>query len=350
MVFDCLKCRSAMPVLAIGLALFFGLTTHACQAAASGQAASILQPVRDYPLPGRATRWDYMSLDARRSLMFIAHLGDSAVVVVNTKTRAVVATIDHIAEVHGVLAVPELGRIYASATGTNEIVAIDATTFGIIARIPGGVYPDGIAYAPAVRKLYVSDENGATETVIDVQTNRRIATLPLGGSVGNTQYDPATRHIFVNVQGTGELVEIDPATDKIVRRIPLAGAEGNHGLLIEPARRWAFIACEDNDKLLLLDLKTGKVMSRFKVGRGPDVLAYDAGLGLLYAATESGVVSQFAVNARGIAKVGEALVGPNAHTMAVEPLTHEVYFPLKKIGQRPVLRIMKPALAQQASP
>lgn len=343
MMYNWSKYRSAMRLIAIGLTLVLGTQMNACQAAASTQNAFVLRLVGDYPLPGRATRWDYVTLDVARSRMFIAHLGDSVVVVVDTKTKAVVATIDNIGDVHGTLAIPEIDRVYASATKTNEVVAIDATTLKIIARIPGGIYPDGMAYAPDVHKLYVSDEHGNTETVIDVQSNKRIATISLGGSVGNSQYDPISRHIFINVQGTAELVEIDPATDTIVQRVPLSGADGNHGLLIEPTRRLAFIACEGNDKLLVLDLNSGKVVSRFDVGKGPDVLAYDAGLGLLYVASESGVVSQFVVNAQGVAKFGETFIGPNAHALAIEPSTHEVYFPLKEINQQPVLRIMRPS-------
>ncbi len=122
----------------------------------------------------------------------------------------------------------------------------------------------------------------------------------------------------------------------------LAGADGNHGLLIEPTRRLAFIACEGNDRLLVLDMNTMKIVARFNVGKGPDVLGYDAELGLLYVATESGMVSQFKVTAQGVTKDGEEFVGPNAHTLAVDPSTHEVYFPLNKIGRRPMLRVMRP--------
>jgi YVTN family beta-propeller protein len=303
----------------------------------------MLRQVWDYPLPGRATRWDYMSLDAGSSRLFIAHLGDSAVVVVNTKDKAVVGTIPGVSAVHGVLAVPELGRAYATATGRNEVVAIDSTSLKVTARIPTGKYPDGLAYAPEVHKLYVSDEEGKTETVVDVESNKRIATIPLGGGVGNTQYDPVSKHIFVNVQTTAELVEIDPAKDAVIQRIRLQGAAGNHGLLIEPTLRLAFIACEGNGKLLVLDLRTKQVTSTFEVGGDPDVLAYDRALGMLYVATESGVVHLFKVEAAGVDKVGEMPVGANAHTVAVDPATHEVFLPLKDARKPPVLRVMRPA-------
>lgn len=142
-----------------------------------------LASVADVPLGGRTTRLDYESLDAARHLLFIAHLGDSAVIVFDTQSQQVVTRIEGVSQVHGVLVVSEVGKVYASATGTNEVVAIDEDTLKITARIPGGVYPDGMAYVPALRKLYVSDEHGASETVIDVRTNTRVVTIALGATL-----------------------------------------------------------------------------------------------------------------------------------------------------------------------
>ena len=302
-----------------------------------------LKHVEDVPLPGRASRFDYESYDPGRHLLFIAHLGDSEVVVFDTLASRVVARIPGIAAVHGVLAVPELSRVYASATGSNEIVAIDEGTLKIIARMPGGVYPDGMAYAPDVRRLYVSDETGETETVIDVPSRRRIATLALAGEVGNSQYDVVSRHIFVNVQSQRQLVEIDPGTDTIVARIDLPGARGNHGLLIVPASRLALIACEENDRLLVLDMRTGKVIGAFAIGGDPDVLAFDPGSRTLYVAGEAGIVSMFSVVASHVSKIGEGRVGPNAHVVSVDSATHRTWFPLISVDGHPVLRIMAPS-------
>lgn len=317
------------------------LTGIAGANAARGPGQPLVQ-VADVPLGGNTTRLDYESLDAARHLLFIAHLGDSAVIVFDTQAQRVVTRIAGVSKVHGVLAIPELGRVYASATGTDEVVAIDEATLKVTARAPGGVYPDGMAYAPEVHKLYVSDEHGGGDTVIDVRTNTRVATIPLGGDVGNTQYDPVTKHIFANVQTRRQLVEIDPTSDKVIARIDLPGADSNHGLLIEPAQRRAFIACENNHKLLVLDLETRKVTASFDVGEDPDVLAYDPGLGYVYVAAESGIVSVLKTQAGRVSSVGGMLLGPNAHVVAVDPETHKSYFPLKDVGGHTILRIMSP--------
>jgi YVTN family beta-propeller protein len=295
----------------------------------------------DVPLGGRATRLDYASVDAGRQLLFIAHLGDGEVIVVDTESHRLVKRIANVAQVHGVLAIPELGRVYASATGTNEVVAIDEKTLEVTARMPGGTYPDGLAYSPETHKVYVSDEHGGTDTVIDTLTNKRIATVQIGGVIGNTQYDAASHHMFINAQSSHELVEVDPATDQILRRIKVPGADGNHGLLIDSASHRAFIACEGNDRLIVIDLGTGAALAQFPVAKDPDVLAFDAQRQKLYVAGESGEVSEFSVSGNSVSKSGESFLARNAHVVAVQPNTHEVYFPLMNVNGKPVLRIMQ---------
>jgi len=328
---------------AAGILMVLSAALPVCSQAGNPPSRLPLTRVADVPLPGNATRWDYASLDARRHHLFLAHLGDGAVVVFDTAQRKVVATISDVSHVHGVLYVPQLDRVYASATGTDEVVAIDAKTLRIIARTPGGDYPDGMAYAPGVHKLYVSDEHGGTDTVIDTAGNKRIATIPLGGEVGNTQYDPVSRHIFANVQTRDQLAEIDPAVDNVGRRIDLPGAAGNHGLYVDAPARLAFIACEGNDRLLVLDLASRKVLASFDVAKDPDVLAFDPGLGWLYVAGESGQVSVFKVRGKAVSEFGTARLGPNAHVVAVDPATHEAFFPLKPAHGKPMLRITRPS-------
>jgi len=316
----------------------------ACTAKAAHEASPTLPltHVVDVPLGGNTTRLDYESIDPARHLLFIGHLGDSAVIVFDTQSQRVASRIVNVSNVHGVLVIPELGRVYASATGSNEVVAIDEASLQITARMPGGTYPDGMAYAPDVHKLYVSDESGATDTVIDVNTNKRVATIALGGEVGNTQYDAVSKHIFSNVQTRNQLVEIEPATDKVIARIDLPGANGNHGLLIDASQRRAFIACEGNDTLLVLDLETKKVIATFNVGARPDVLAFDPALNHLYVASESGVVSLFKLESGVTSLLGEGLLGPHAHVVAVDPATHRAYFPLKNLDGHTALRVMSP--------
>ncbi len=305
------------------------------------QAAQLpLKLVADIPIGAATRRFDYESLDPKTGLLFMADLAGGRVLVVDVKANRLVKVIPNVSGVHGVLAVPEQRRVYASATGADEVVTIDERTLTVIGRGPSGHYPDGIAWEPTRNKLYVSDESGKVVGVIDAATNKLLSQIPMGGEVGNTQYDRADGLIYSNEQTTNELVAIDPAADKIAGRWPLPGCTENHGLLIDPQRQLAYVACQGNAKLLVISLKDHKVVSKQPIGAGPDVLAADFALSRLYVAGEAGVVSVFDISSPTLRKLGEEKLADNAHIVGVDPTSHRVYFPLRNLGGQAVLRVM----------
>lgn len=310
--------------------------------AAGSEAALGLRKVGDIPLQGGSTRFDYQTIDPERRLLFIAHLGAGQVVVFDMKQQKVVAYIHDISRVHGVLAVPEKGLVYATATGAHQVVVIDEQSHRVVARAGGGRFPDGLAYDPENQKVFVSDETGGAVVVIDARTNHRTNRIDLGGKVGNTHYDSLGRHIIAAAQGRNQLALIDPATEMVAAYIDLPGCKGPHGFYIDSPSRSAFVSCEDNARLVAVDLKTRRVIAGDNVGSSPDVLAFDSNSKRLYVAAESGVVAVFKAQGSTLKKIGQSYLAPNAHTIAVDSQTHLVYVPLKKVHGRPVLRIFEP--------
>src|SRR5207237_4011753 len=175
-----------------------------------------LRTLVDVPLTGGTTRLDYQSLDSDNGRLYIAHLWSDLMTVFDVNKQIIVGDVKDLKRVHGVLAVPELHRVYASATGTNELAVIDDNTLQVIARVPAGDYPDGVAYASKANKIYASDLHGKTDTVIDAKTNQVVTTIALGGGAGITQYDSVSEHIIVKAHGQNELEEIDPAKEQAI--------------------------------------------------------------------------------------------------------------------------------------
>lgn len=274
------------------------------------------------PLSGASNRFDYLSVDPASRRLYIAHMDSGELLVFDLARGRVIHTIKA-PGVHGVIAVPQLGRVFASATDDHEVLTLDAKTAKVIAHAPAGDYPDGLTYAANVKHVFVSDEAGGVETVIN-SSGRRIATIALGGGAGNVQYDAGSGHI-------------------IIRRISVP-CDHPHSLLIDSPHRLGFIACEGDARLLTLDLDNMKITGITLVGATPDVLAFDPKLGRLYVAAESGTVAVFNEGGKRLRKLGQAFLAPAAHTVAVDPTTHRVYFPLERgtTGQ-PELLVMKPS-------
>lgn len=301
----------------------------------------VLQALTDIPLPGNTSRFDYQSLDPVTGLLYIAHMDADQLLVFDTRTERVIATVADLPSVTGVLVVPELHQVFASIAGDHQVAVIDTHNLSVIARMGHIDFPDGLAYAPQAKRVFVSDESGGGEVVIDATTNRIVTTIDIGGEAGNTQNDPGSGCILVAVQSRNEVVAIDPTTDWIVTLFDVdSGCNGPHGLLIDSPKRMAFVACEDNARRLVVDLQTLRVTGMFPVGEGPDVLSFDPGWHRLYVASESSVLSVFAEQPSTLQPLGQLTIS-NAHSVVVDPRTHLVYLPLADVGGKPALRIMQ---------
>ncbi len=301
-----------------------------------------LQHLADIPLPGYTSRFDYQNLDSTTGRLYISHMDAGQLVVFDTTTQTVTGTVDDLPTVTGVLVVPELHRVFAAVAGDHQVAVIDTRDLRVIARLGTIGFPDGLAYAPQTRQVFVSDESGGGEVVIDAVTNQVVTTIDIGGEAGNTHYDAGSGCIVVAVQTQNQLVVVDPTTDQVVGKYEVKnGCQSPHGFLIDAPHRLAFVTCEDNATLLVVELTTMQVTATLATGDRPDVLAFDPGLNMLYVASEAGVVFIFDARGGTLDPVGDYRA-PHAHSVAVDPATHLVYLPLEDIDGQPVLRILAP--------
>lgn len=301
-----------------------------------------LRLVREIPLPGPASRFDYQSFDPSTGRIYLNHMNADRTVVFDADSGRVITEIIDLPRATGVWSVPQHHQVYVSAAGAHEVAIIDDRTLKVTARVRDIRFPDGIAYAAGADKVFVSDEAGGTDVVIDPKTTTKRSTIDLGGEAGNTHYDSVSHCILVAVQTKNEMVAIDPVSERIVQRYPLAGSDHPHGFTLDEPGRLAFISCEGNAALLVVDLRTMKVLQVLTVAGGPDVLVWDAAWRRLYVAAESGALNAYWLDDRTLRPAGEVRA-PHAHTVSVDPRTHLVYLPLENVNGRPVLRIFEPA-------
>jgi YVTN family beta-propeller protein len=303
-----------------------------------------LKSLGEISLPGNNSRFDYASLDAQRGLLFVAHLGASEIIEIDVNAGRVVRTIPNVSQVHGVLVIGPLGRVYATATGSNQVVAIDENTGAEIVRAPTGQYPDGLAYDSHRNTVWTTNEAAGTETVVDASTLQPRGTVDLGGQVGNVNYDSTRDRILVAVQDRNDLAIIDPAALTVQRRVALTGCEHPHGLTVDSPDGLSFVACDQNATLLTIDESDWRITGTNQIGEDPDVLDYDGTGHRLYVAAESGSVTVLALRDRVLAETGSGHLADGAHVVAVDPTTHRSYYPVPSgSGGHPALLVRAPA-------
>lgn len=313
-------------------------------AAPSGPALPLMLSA-EVDLPGKAVRFDYQDIDPAKQHLVIAHMNDDAVVVVNLD-GSVVKVLPGIPTARGVAVADDVGRIFVTSS-PNQLVIIDNDTLAEVGRVSTGRSPDGVGWDPMHRVVGVSDQgDGAISLIADSGSGTR-TQLALGSETGNVVFDPGRGIFWITVVADtppDQLVGVDPTAAHVTEKIGLPGCKGAHGLRIHPDGKSAFIACEDNDQLLRVELEGSHSVALGPTGAGPDVMSIDATLGWIYVAAESGDLTVFDLTRPGIHLLGQDHPGDNAHSVAVDPATHRVFFPLVKGAKgTPVLRIMQPS-------
>jgi hypothetical protein len=304
-----------------------------------------LTAVRDVDLPGAAKRFDYQDIDRVRGRLVIAHMSDAAVLFVDLRDGSLVKRLTHIATARGVAVAEDAARVFITSS-PHGLVIVDAQSLEELKRVETGNGPDGVAWDPADKIVGVSDQrDGALSLIGDSGDGKRQA-IKLGDETGNVVFDDSRGWFWITVvtdAAPGQLVGIDPKTKAIKLKLPLGACRGAHGLRLHPDRKSAFVACEANNVLARVQLTGDHALSIAATGAGPDVLAIDPGIGWLYVAAESGELTVFDMQQPGVVPVGNDRPGKNAHSVAVDPATHRVFFPLMA-GPKgtPILRIMQP--------
>ncbi|HKU14376.1 MAG TPA: hypothetical protein VJQ52_08265 [Steroidobacteraceae bacterium] len=277
---------------------------------------------RELPLPG-AEGWDYLTIDAARSRLFITH--GTHVEVLDTTTLARVGTIADTAGVHGVAIADALGHGYVSAGAASKIVVFDLLSLTrLVAISTTGDNPDAILFDPATQRVFAFNGRGRNVTAVDTAKNTVVGTIALDAKPEFAVHDGAGR-VFVNLEDRNSLAAINARTLGVEATWPLAGCEEPTGLAIDRAHHRLFAACS-NKVMAIIDSTTGRGIAQVLIGGKVDGAAFDAQKQLAFASGGDGTLTvvheetpdKFAVVETVPTKVG-------ARTLTLDERTHRIF-------------------------
>lgn len=288
--------------------------------------------IKEIPIGGNGF-WDYLAVDPAAHRLYVSH--GTEVVVIDLTTDKIVGAITNTPGVHGVAIADNLGLGVVSIGRENRAGIVDLKTLKMLSEVSTAEGPDGYVYDPAQKEAYLFCGDAQAATVVDVKAAKAVATISLGGRPEFATVDPAADRVYDNLEDKSEVAVIDARTHKVVNRWPIAPGENGSGMAIDVSHHRLFIGCR-NQKLVMMDDTTGKVVASVPIGWGVDACRFDPGTQLAFASCGDGTTTIAKEETPDKLVVVQTLkTERGARTMALDPTTHYIYLATAQFGAEP---------------
>ncbi|HVT71838.1 MAG TPA: YncE family protein [Lacunisphaera sp.] len=289
---------------------------------AAGSVARPYHPAGEIPVGGDGG-WDYLTMDSAAHRLYVSH--GTAVDVIDTIAGKVVGRVEDTPGVHGIAVAADLHRGFTTNGRENKASLVDLASLRTLGKVDTGAGPDSLVYEPGRREVFVFNGRDSTATVIDAVAGKAAATIPLGGRPESAAVDGGLGRVFVDLEDRDAVAAIDPAARVVAARWTTAPGGEPAGLAVDEAHHRLFIGCH-NERMVMMDAASGRILATVPIGRGVDAAAFDPGTQLAFASCGDGTVTVAHEDTPEQLTVVQTLhTEPRARTMALDPATHRIY-------------------------
>ncbi|KAK3265680.1 hypothetical protein CYMTET_25657 [Cymbomonas tetramitiformis] len=279
-----------------------------------------LQLVQEIPLTDTGNsfkgRFDHLSYDSERKLIFIACLGEHAVVVVDAFAGSALSLQDVsspeqtllgrfglLSYPQGILFVAATNRLYVANAGNGKVHVFQICegkpcqtwktwrqALNLLTIIDFGEEADNLRYADG--QVFVGYGEGAIGVINDGSevSRENIDFVCPGGHPEGFQLEMSSlavnKRIFVNVADANAILVFDRTTGETVGEWPLPqGASDNFPMALDEVGRVLFVGVRkpaDKACVLCYDVDSGEVVERLPCVGDMDDLCFDASRQRLY--------------------------------------------------------------------
>src|ERR1039458_3589760 len=244
-------------VLAVGIAIF----------ASIGLAQQGPYKVLKSARVGGDGGFDYVYADADGRRLYIPRTGNPArVTVFNLDTQESVGEIAN-TNAHGAAVDPKSGHGFASS---KPVAMWDTKTLALIKTIDVQGGPDGILFDPFNQRVWVFSHGAPNATVINAVDGSVVGTVDLGGAPEQAVTD-GKGHLYVDLEDKDKIAVVDAVALKATGTYDLAGKGGGPGgLAFDVKNHILFATCHDPATMVVLHSDEGKILATLPIGAGTD--------------------------------------------------------------------------------
>lgn len=167
-------------------------------------------------------------------------------------------------------------QVYVSHVDDDLVSVVDTVTNTVITTIPVGNEPRNLASNPAGTRIYVPNRHGDSVSVIDTNTNTVIATVtdasfdePYAAAVTASGSEIWVANKKGGGSSTGSVTIISAATNTVVDNISHVDFSSPEGITLNPVSSRAYVVNKGGDSVTIVNMSTRTVITTVSVGNEP---------------------------------------------------------------------------------
>lgn len=277
--------------------------------------------------------WDYVFISPEDRHVYLSH--GNQVEVVNADTHEMIGVIPDTKGVHGIVAIPALGKGYITNGKANNVTVFDTKTLLVKLQIPAGINPDALLYDKFSNRVFIFNNDSKNVTVINAKTDTVITTIDLGGNPeAGVSNDKGL--VYVNLEDANEIVVFESKTLAVKNRFKLSPGEKPTGIAMDKKTHRLFSACRNSQLMMVLNADNGKIVAQLPIGKGVDGAGFDDRSKLVFSPNGDGTLTIIKeISADKFEVIDTVKTEPGARTMTFDSKTRHIFTATPQFGETP---------------
>jgi DNA-binding beta-propeller fold protein YncE len=217
---------------------------------------------------GGAGGFDYVYADSDGRKLYIPRTGQQGarVSVYNLDTLESLGEIAN-TNARGAAVDSKSGHGFASS---KPVAMWDTKTLALIKTIDVQGGPDGILFDPYNARVWIFSHGAPNATVIDAKDGTVVGTVDLGGQPEQAVTD-YMGHLYVDLEDKDQIAAVDAKTLTVTAHWDISSAgKGPGGLAFDVKNHVLFASCHDPATMVILSSVDGKILANLPIGAGTD--------------------------------------------------------------------------------
>jgi DNA-binding beta-propeller fold protein YncE len=266
---------------------------------------------------------DYVFADSDGRKLYVARSGaEGHVGVFDLDSLKQVGDIPKVSA-HGAAVDTKYGHGIATA---RPIPFFDSKTFAVIKTIDVQGNPDGYLVDPFNDRFYILSHSAPNVTVIDAKDGAILGTIDLGGAPEQAVTD-GKGHLYIDLEDKDAIAVVDAATMKMTGKYDVSSKGGGcAGLALDAKNGILFATCRDKSNMIILSAKDGHIITDLPTGKGSDGATFNPATMEAFSSQGDGTLTIVKENSPTSFVVEETVKTPlRAKTLTLDAKTGKLY-------------------------